>query len=314
VESTPGVGSAFRFSFDCDILQENPHSDQPLLTLKGLKSFIVDDNAVNRSILQGFCHIWEMESRSADDGFSALEMLNDAATQGWIPDVILMDIHMPGLDGWETCSRIRSSPVLSGCSIIVMTSASSQRDSSLRQSLGIDGYQLKPLIQDDLRESIRAVISKQAPVPATAASAADQLDTASRKFSILVAEDVVINQILIKRILEKQGHSVHIAENGEEALHAWQNSRFDLIFMDIEMPVMDGVDTTAAIRVIEQEQGCHTPICAMTAHAVHGDAERFMAAGMDGYISKPFKSSDVVNSITRLTSTTGINSAAAQKQ
>jgi CheY-like chemotaxis protein len=124
------------------------------------------------------------------------------------------------------------------------------------------------------------------------------------QLSILVAEDVPINQKLIERVLEKLGHTVTIAQNGAETLQLWHHAHFDLIFMDIEMPVMDGVSATAAIREIERQRGGHIPISAMTAHALQGDAEKYLAAGMDAYISKPFKSSEVSAVILQLTTTT----------
>ncbi|MDA8430308.1 MAG: response regulator [Geobacteraceae bacterium] len=299
VESTPGVGSSFRVSITCALQPEQRQCEQPPQDLQGLKTFVVDDNASNRSILQNLCQAWGMEYRGADNGVSAVESLQNGSTQGWIPDVILMDIHMPGLDGWETSARIRSAPAISGCRIIVMTSTVSQQDAGLRQSLDIDGYLLKPLIQDELFESIRSALRIPAAEPARAISSGTAPLTPHQQLSILVAEDVPINQKLIERILAKMGHTVTIANNGEEALRLWQHNRYDLVFMDIELPVMDGLCATAAIRAIEREQGGHVPISAMTAHAVHGDAERFLAAGMDAYISKPFKSSDVRSVISR---------------
>ncbi len=300
VESTPGRGSTFKFSFPCDV-----HPEQTLLTpllrnLDGLKAFVVDDNAINRSILHGFCRIWGMECRSADSGVSAVDALQEGAVQGWIPDVILMDIHMPGLDGWDTSARLRTLPALGECRIVVMTSAAAQQDSKLRKTLRIDGYLLKPLIQDELFETIQSILSSSAPLPLPTPSQGLTHHQTLPGYSILVAEDVSINQTLIKRILEKLGHTAVIADNGEEALRLWQNGRYDMIFMDIEMPVMDGVSTTTAIRAIEEKQGGHIPITAMTAHAVHGDAERFLASGMDDYISKPFKSRDVSAVIERM--------------
>jgi PAS domain S-box-containing protein len=302
VESTPGVGSIFRVSVTCGLLPDQRLMEQCVpQNLQGLKAFVVDDNAINRSILHGFCQIWGMEYRCADNGITAVEILREASSQDWIPDAILMDIHMPGLDGWETSARIRSIPALSECRIIVMTSAASQQDSGLRQSLRIDSYLLKPLIQDELYESIRLALKVPTPEVAPTTSTETASIVSFQQLSILVAEDVPINQKLIVRILEKLGHTVTIANNGEEAVQLWRHANYNLIFMDIEMPVMDGLSATAAIRAIEQDLGGHIPISAMTAHAVHGDAERFLAGGMDAYLSKPFKSSDVQDIISQLT-------------
>jgi CheY-like chemotaxis protein len=185
-----------------------------------------------------------------------------------------------------------------------MASGASQQDKRLRKSLGIDGYLLKPLIQDELHVTIgRALnVSKPEALPPTPANS--DANTPIRRLSILVAEDAAINQKLIERILEKQGHIITIANNGEEALKLWRHAAYDLIFMDIEMPVMDGYSATAAIRAAEQEQGGRVPIAAMTAHVLPGDADKCLAAGMDAYISKPFRNSDVQAVISRLTTHT----------
>jgi len=301
VESTPGAGSTFRVAITCALQPEQQQVPHVAQNLEGRKVFVVDDNAINRSILAGFCRVAGLECRSADCGASALESLLAAGKQGWRPDVILMDIHMPEMDGWETSARIRSNPALSDCRIIVMTSGTSRQDSERRQSLRIDGNLLKPLIQDELYESISRVFRVSGPeaVAPTAARSAEA--QTSRRLSILVAEDAPINQKLIERVLEKQGHTITIANNGEEAVQLWRHAVYDLVLMDIEMPVMDGYSAAAAIRSLEQEQGGHIPIAAMTAHVLPGDIEKCLTAGMDAYISKPFKSSDVRDAITRLT-------------
>jgi PAS domain S-box-containing protein len=303
VESTPGVGSTFHVSIICGLYNDPLHEKCFPQNLQGFKTFVIDDNAANRSILEGFCRMWEMECRSADSGIAALESLLDAGAQGWLPDVLLVDIHMPGLNGWDTIARIRSIAHMASCRIIVLTSAASAQDSDLRRSLNIAGYLLKPLIQDELYESIRQTLGVAIPdtEPATVLK---EPSRPARHLSILVAEDVPINQKLIMRVLEKLGHVVTIAHNGEEALKLWRHATFDLIFMDIEMPVMDGVSATAAIRDIERKRGGHIPITAMTAHALQGDAEKYIDAGMDAYISKPFKSSEVSAVILQLTATT----------
>ena len=309
LESTPGVGSTFHVSITCGLQSTHPQMEHIPHNLQGLKAFVVDDNAINRSILDGFCRAWGMECRCAEGGSAAVESLRAACTTGWIPEVILMDIHMPGMDGWQASAHIRSIPALSACHIIVLTSAASQQDSELRTSLRIDCSLLKPLIQDELYESIRCSLTTSTPEPSLAGSVEAEPAPPLQRLSILAAEDVPINQKVIQRVLEKMGHTVTIASNGAETLQLWRHASYDLIFMDIEMPVMDGINATAAIRAIEQKQGGHIPIAAMTAHAVYGDAERFLAAGMDAYISKPFKSSDVRDVISRLTTPANVNSA-----
>jgi CheY-like chemotaxis protein len=208
---------------------------------------------------------------------------------------------MPVIDGWETSARIRSISSLDACRIIVLTSGATPRDSELRRTHRVDGYLLKPLIQDELYDAICSALSERTAVLSKTEQPILNEQDQKHRLSILVAEDVPINQKLIQRILEKMGHSVTIAHNGEEAVSLWRHARFDLIFMDIEMPVMDGFSATSAIRTAEEKQGGHIPIAAMTAHALQGAAEKCLAAGMDAYISKPFKSNDVLTVITRLT-------------
>jgi PAS domain S-box-containing protein len=301
VTSTPGFGSTFCASFPCGRSTDPEPPTENVRSLQGIKAIVVDDNAINRDICQGFSQIWGMDSRCAEDGVTALEMLREETRNNWSPDVALLDIHMPGIDGWETSARMRSNPDLQNCRIIVLTSGASARDSELRRTHKIDGYLLKPIIQDELHASICQALSKATDAPHTPHDPLQKEPAPSRSLSILVAEDVLINQKLIQRILNKMGHEVTIAQNGEEALKLWRHARFDLIFMDIEMPVMDGYSTTAAIRSAEDKQGGHVPITAMTAHALQGAAEKCLEAGMDAYISKPFKSSDVRAVIDRLT-------------
>jgi CheY-like chemotaxis protein len=190
-----------------------------------------------------------------------------------------------------------------------MASGGSKQEEGLRRSLGIDGYLLKPLIQDELHDTIGRALNVSKPEAIPPAPAEPDAISPIRRLSILIAEDAAINQKLIGRILEKQGHSITIANNGEEALRLRRHAAYDLIFMDIEMPVMDGYSATAALRAMEQEQGGHVPIVAMTAHVLPGDADKCLAAGMDAYISKPFRNSDVQAVISRLTTHTEFHPA-----
>jgi PAS domain S-box-containing protein len=307
VESEPGAGSTFCFTITTNTAAEAQLQNQIFENMTGFKAFIVDDNAHSRSLLQGFYTLWGMESRCAHDSATALGILADGCETGWIPDVIMIDIQMPGMNGWELAARIRSTPVLNGCRIIVMTRALAQGDSELRRTLNIDGYLLKPFIQDELCDTIRQLLAAE-PRP----QAGDEhkavpcsAPTERHSLSILVAEDVVINQKLVQRMLEKMGHEVTIADNGTKTVDLWRSNRFDLIFMDIEMPEMDGYQATAAIRAIEKDQGGHVPIIAMTAHALNGEDVRCLTAGMDAYLSKPFKSSGLAAIVASMTDASG---------
>jgi len=297
VESTPGSGSTFHFTIICQ--RGNDESLSADRSFAGLKALLVDDNENSREILRRLAEPWGLEFRELADGADALAL--SRTDKDWVPDMALLNSILPGADGWQVAAAIQSSPHWSDCRVIIMDTTGKRSQSELRGHLRIDGYLLKPIIQDELHETIREALarcSKTAPVPDVAAAEAPQ----TVPIRILVAEDVAINQKLAQRMLEKLGHRVTIAANGADAFDRWREGDYDLIFMDIEMPIMDGFEATAAIRALERERGTHTPIAAMTAHALIGDSEKCLQAGMDAYVSKPFKSKELSDVIARLAS------------
>jgi two-component system, sensor histidine kinase and response regulator len=232
------------------------------------------------------------------DGPSALaRMSDDAGTPAGVA-LLLVDGQMPVMDGFTLVEQMRLQPALAGMPVIMLTSAGQAADPERCRQLGVDRYLLKPVRSADLRDAILEILSgARGSVPATEAAIASTAPAPRRRLKILVADDVVVNQKLLQRMLEKLGHVVMVVANGREAADLASTESFDLVFMDVQMPVMDGLESTAAIRQRERLSGSHLPIVAVTAHAMQGDKERFLNAGMDGYVSKPLGQAEVLEAI-----------------
>ena len=274
--------------------------------LRSVKVLIVDDNRTNRRMLEEMLKRWEMSAASAAGGAEALAELAEAERVGAPYMLILMDMHMPEMDGFALIERIRQRPELRAATIMMLTSAGHRGDVERCRELGVAAYLLKPIRQAELRESIARVLGARNQT-AAAPSATSLATSRSPKtvLRILIAEDNPVNQRLVMRMLEKRGHAVVLADNGEEALDALAKGMFDVVFMDIQMPQMDGLAATAAIRKIERNRrdGSHQMVIALTAHAMQGDQERCLAAGMDGFLTKPIAAGqldEVLQKYTRL--------------
>jgi CheY-like chemotaxis protein len=203
------------------------------------------------------------------------------------------------MDGFALAERLRQSPALAGPRILMLTSAGHPEDVARCRQLGIGAYLMKPVKQSELLETILAALgaSTSRVEPAVPACAAPE---GGRRLRVLLAEDNPVNQKLAVRLLEKQGHAVVVAGTGREALAALEGGSFDVVLMDVQMPEMDGLETTAAIRAREQQGAPHVPIIGLTAHAMKGDRERCIEAGMDDYVSKPIQPQDLYATIARL--------------
>jgi CheY-like chemotaxis protein len=260
--------------------------------LRGSRVLIVDDNRTNRRILEGMLNRWEMISVSVEEGQQALDALSGARAVGQSFALILTDMHMPKMDGFTLVEQIRKRPELATATIMMLTSAGHRGDAARCQELGVAAYLLKPIRQSELREAIARVLGAHAENGAiplvTRYSLHDGRDPAA-SLRVLLAEDNPVNQRLAVRLLEKRGHHVVVAGNGAEALAAMDKQDFDLVFMDVQMPEMDGLEATAVIRGKEKITGKHQPIIALTAHAMKGDREKCIAGGMDGYLTKPIR-------------------------
>jgi two-component system sensor histidine kinase/response regulator len=267
--------------------------------LEGVPVLIVDDNSTNRRILTAQLRNWNMRPSAAASGPEALDMLREASDRDAPFTLILLDVHMPRMDGFEVASRVQGRGWNGFPRALVMfLSSGNQRDDTARcRELGISAYLTKPVRSSELRCAISRVLlgpsSGETAPSAPSLPAHPALDDHPR-LRVLLVEDNPVNQRLAQRILQKEEYTVALADNGKEALETLARQSFDLILMDVQMPVMDGFDATRAIRVEEKKTGTHTPIIATTAHAMTGDRERCLAAGMDNYISKPIRAQDLV--------------------
>jgi two-component system, sensor histidine kinase and response regulator len=293
VESELGTGSRFHFTVRLITETDNAAVTESLpaaVTLKGVKVLIVDDNSTNRLILHNMVARWGMIPTSVSDGERALNELAAAERANDAYRLILTDMHMPRMNGFGLVGRLKDRVKFSAATIMMLTSSGQRGDAARCEELGIAAYLIKPVRQAELHEAVIRVLhakQDQSPVPLiTRYSLLDKGDS-FRSLRVLLAEDNRVNQKIAIRLLEKRGHHVVLAGNGEEALAALAQHSFDLVLMDVHMPVMDGFHAAMAIREKEKSTGLHQPVIAMTALAMTGDRERCLAAGMDGYLSKP---------------------------
>jgi two-component system, sensor histidine kinase and response regulator len=214
---------------------------------------------------------------------------------------MLVDCHMPDMDGFMLVEQLQKLPEQSSLITVMLTSGGQRGDGQRCKELGIAAYLIKPVLQSDLLETLLRVLGPRPdaaePMPLVTRHT---LRESRAPLRVLLAEDNHVNQRLAVRLLEKEGHSVVVAADGLKALQALEAQAFDLVLMDVQMPVMDGMETTAAIRKREAGSGAHIPIVAMTAHAMEGDRQRFLALGMDGYVSKPIHSRDLYDAIEKV--------------
>ena len=289
VESQVGYGSTFHFTarFRLQNIPAKELAEISPVKLQNLPVLIVDDNATNRRILEEMITSWRMKPVAAANGAAALKAMKRARTEGNPFQVVLLDGHMPEMDGFEVAARVKKDPQLRHATVILLASAGKREDQSRAKTLGAAAALTKPVKQSELWDAI--VTALHVPVHAKARPSASRARAlnATRPLRILVAEDNPVNQQLALHLLERRGHSAVVAENGREALSAIEKQKFDLVLMDVQMPEMGGLEATRAIREREKSTGGHLPIVAMTAHAMQGDRERCLEAGMDEYLAKP---------------------------
>jgi CheY-like chemotaxis protein len=264
----------------------------------------VDDNATSRRILVDMLAGWKMRVALASSGDAALEILARAAREGTPFQLVLADAQMPGMDGFALTRLIKNSSTLAPSKVVMLTWSSQSGDRAFCRQAGAATHLAKPVGRRALGRALCEVLYPAAQL-ASGAPLAAQCDqpgegTALRPLRILLAEDNAINQRLASRLLENRGHTVAVASNGRRALDLLDEQAFDVVLMDVQMPEMDGFEATGAIRAKEKATGQRIPIVAMTAHAMKGDRERCLKAGMDGYISKPTKPEDLLAAIAAL--------------
>jgi signal transduction histidine kinase/DNA-binding response OmpR family regulator len=286
VESEPGAGSVFHFTaaFDTTDLSKPEPASEPLLA--ELPVLIVDDNAVNRRILHAQLTRWHTRPMAVASG-TALDTLSAAAQAGRPFVLVLLDVNMPGLDGFQVAEQIATRPELAGATIMMLSSSGHHAETARCRELGVAAYLTKPIQAEVLHDAICRVLNHRSKTQPVDPSTKPATPPAPRSLRILLAEDNIVNQRVAVGLLTKRGHDVTVANNGLEAVAALGRQAFDVVLMDVQMPEMGGLDATAAIRQRERRIGGHTRIVAMTAHAMNGDRERCLAAGMDGYMSKP---------------------------
>jgi signal transduction histidine kinase/CheY-like chemotaxis protein len=300
VESEPGKGSTFHFTPRFGVPAGAAPVPRPV-RLHALPVLVVDDNATNRRILGEMLSHLGMRPQLVDGADAALKALRGAVEAGDPFPLVLLDGSMPGMDGFGLAGNIRGRPELAGTTLVMLTSAGQPGDAARCRELGIQAYLIKPVKQSELLDAVFTALGVSAgDGPAPPAPAAPPI---RRRLHVLLAEDNVVNQRLAVRLLEKHGHTVSLTGTGREALAALERQSFDLILMDVEMPEMDGLEATAEIRRRERDTARHVPILAMTAHAMKGDRERCLEAGMDGYVSKPIQAQELWQAIEVLAMT-----------
>ncbi len=300
-ESELGKGSQFHFTawFDRRTAPLPRRAPLPPSGLDGLHVLAVDDSATNRHILREMLTHWGMRPEAADGGAAALHALQAAYRSSDPFSLILIDVRMPVMDGFALAESIRQAPEINRPVIMMLSSSDQPGDAERARSLGAAGYVIKPIRPSKLLDAITKAlgVSFEPRVGEGTSTPAAAAMPRGASLRILVAEDNPINQMLAVRILEKAGHHVAVADNGEDVLAALGREAFDLVLMDVQMPVIDGYEATALIRQQEKGSGKHLPIVAMTAHAMKGDREKCLDAGMDGYVSKPIRNDELFAAI-----------------
>jgi two-component system, sensor histidine kinase and response regulator len=297
LESKLGEGARFCFTARFAVLKKStefeklgPEADG----LRDLKILVVDDNRTNRRILQSTLQLWGAQVSSAAGAEQALANLILASESNQPYQVVVTDGHMPEMDGFDLVETIRSRPAIAGIGVVMLTSGGGTDELERSRKMDIKSYAHKPIRR---RELFSAIVRASGHPPVAGPSTVAAWRAPARRLHILLAEDSRINQTIASRILQKLGHTLEIANNGKEALSLLALQPFDLVLMDVQMPEMDGLIATARIRQRESSTQTHIPIIAMTAHAMRGDRERCIDAGMDGYVSKPINVPDLETAI-----------------
>ncbi|MCC5840335.1 MAG: response regulator [Opitutales bacterium] len=306
VESEPGTGSRFHFTLALPIADNTPTAVSRLpANAKGRRVLAVDDNPTNRRIIAGHLRSWGMTADVAEDGATALERLEEASATGHPYDLIILDAMMPCIDGFTLAAKIRSRPELCRCTVMMLSSAVRKDDQRRCAALGIAAHLCKPITKNRLLNAILNALGEAA--PATGTGAIHSLP-AARPLRVLLAEDNPVNQRVATELLRKRGHTVDIAGDGKAALEAVGHTRYDLILMDVQLPVISGLDATRHIRSTHPQGSKDAPvIIAMTAHAIESVRNECLAVGMDDYLAKPVRSRTLMATIARHFPTTATN-------
>jgi signal transduction histidine kinase/DNA-binding response OmpR family regulator len=296
VESVPGKGSTFWFTARLEKRSGLHGVIRPRLPeLRGMRVLGVDDNATNRLLLERQLSAWEMQVDCVADGPTALARLQAAHCNGTPYALAILDLQMPGMDGLELARAITADPLLRSLRLVLLSSIGQRGEGAEAQHMGFAAYLTKPIRQSQLYDCLTTIMGTPAEAPAMPLVTRHSLaeTQAQVRARVLVAEDNVVNQKVAVRMLEKLGCHVDVVANGREAIEVLARIAYDLVYLDCQMPEMDGFAATAAIRAHEVQLGGHIPIIAMTANAMQGDREHFLAVGMDDYVCKPVRSEEL---------------------
>jgi PAS domain S-box-containing protein len=297
-DSRLGEGSRFTFTARFGVAAAGPAAGEPP-DVRGVAVLVVDDNAASRQCLAEMMAGWGMRPTALSEPLAAVEELRRAAASGAAYRLVILDAEMPGVDGFSLAAQIRAAPELTGTGVLVLVPAGLAGGPARCREAGVLATVLKPVKQSELLSAIQdglagrsALAAAETPQPPAAPAT-----PAGRSLEVLLAEDNFVNQRLAARLLEKHGHRVTVVGNGREVLDVLRQQDFDVVLMDLQMPEMGGFEATAAIRERDKGTGRHLPIIALTAHAMKGDRERCLAAGMDGYVAKPILARELLREL-----------------
>jgi signal transduction histidine kinase/CheY-like chemotaxis protein len=311
VESSDGEGSRFSFTLTCPVVPDAAPSRSPQRPPASSypRILVADDNELNCRILQGMMANWGWHADTAPTGASALDAISAAAKKGMCYSAVLLDANMPGVDGFAVVRAMQREPRVTSVPIMMLSSARLSSDAAECRALGVETYVVKPVGQADLRGAIDVALHSPEAAMETAPAYKSQPPSPGSRMRVLVAEDNPVNRQLALRLLEKQGHSVALASDGADALRRLEQEEFDAVLMDVQMPNLDGLQATAAIREREKHSGKHLPIIALTAHAISGYREACLEAGMDGYLSKPFQPQELYDALEAIHATVALHTS-----
>jgi PAS domain S-box-containing protein len=299
VESSEGRGATFHVTVDLRLPEDEADPVSAVVDverIRGMKVLVVDDNATNRRILSSMLANWEMSPQEASGTDDALSELRRAADDGEAHQLVICDANMPPPDGFALTREIKSDQQLGATPVFVLTSADRPGGADRCAALNVTAHMIKPVKQSELFDAIVAHFHIVRP---TAAPPTSEGRRVHRKLQILLAEDSLVNQRLACGLLERHGHQMTVAPNGREAVELFSKGTFDIVLMDVQMPLVDGIEATKRIRALEQYTEHRTPIVAMTAHAMVGDRDRCIAAGMDEYVSKPIRAKQLFETMAK---------------
>jgi CheY-like chemotaxis protein len=303
VDSKLGEGSTFCFTAKLGIQSGRKKQIKlPAVDIKGLKTLIVDDNATNRMILREMLSGWGALVTEAEDGAQGLSYLKQARDEGNPYRLLLLDCQMPVMDGFHVAEHIKNDPSIAGMAVMMLTSDNRAGHTNRARELGISRHMVKPIKQSELKDAITLAIGDRRVAAEEVAAVKPTVIEDARDLSILLVDDSKDNRLLIESYLKKTPHRIDIAENGEIAVEKFIAGKYDIVLMDMQMPVMDGYTATRIIRKFELEKGLNsTPIIALTAYALKEDAQKSIDAGCTAHLTKPIKKAKLMETLSGYT-------------